>query len=70
MVDGDYCGKYVHQIYHQYEDGQTTVMLAVIHQTDECLLGKCLELSPSELCVVYETKEENSCRYQYLYSTG
>jgi hypothetical protein len=36
-------------------------MLAVIHQIEdgqESLSGEHLELSPNELCVSYETKEE------------
>jgi hypothetical protein len=36
-------------------------MLAVIHQMEdgkESLSGEHLELSPNELCVGYETKEE------------
>ena len=61
MVDGDHCGKYVHWVHHQYEDSQSIIIVAVINHMDdghESLLKECLELSPDELCLSFETKEE------------
>ena len=61
VIEGDHCGKYVRRIHHRYEDGQTIVMVAVIHRTEdgqESLSGECLDFSTNELCVGHETKEE------------
>lgn len=61
VIEGDHCGKHVHQIHHRYEDGRPIVIVAVINQLEdgqESLSGECLEFSPDELCVGHETKEE------------
>ena len=61
VIEGDHRGKYVRRIHHRYKDGQPIVVLAVIHRMEdgqESLSGERLELSPNELCVGYETKEE------------
>ena len=61
VIEGDHCGKHVHRIHHQYEDGRPIVIVAVINQLEdgqESLLGEHLEFSPDKLCVGHETKEE------------
>ena len=61
VIEGDHCGKCVHRIHHQDEDGRPIVIVAVICQMEDGqdgLSGEHLELSPDELCVGHETKEE------------
>jgi hypothetical protein len=61
VIEGDHCGRYVRRIHHRYEDNRPIIMLAVLHRMEdghESLSEERLELSPSELCVGYETKEE------------
>jgi len=61
VIEGEHCGKHVHQIHHQYEDGQPIVITAVIPQMEggqQSLSEECLKFSPNELCVSHETKEE------------
>ena len=61
VIEGEHCGKHVHGIHHQYEDGQPIVITAVIPQIEggqQSLSGECLEFSSDELCIGHETKEE------------
>jgi len=61
VIEGEHCGKNVRRIHHRYEDGRPIVIVAVIHRMEggqESLLEEHLELSPNELCVGHETKEE------------
>ena len=44
VIEGDHCGKHVHQIHHQYEDGQSIVIVTVINWLEDgqvSLLGEC-----------------------------
>jgi hypothetical protein len=61
VIEGEHCGKNVRRIHHRYKDGQPIVIVAVIHRMEggqESFLEEHLELSPDELCVGHETKEE------------
>ena len=61
VIEGEHCGKSIHRIHHQYEDGRPIVMVAVIHRMEDgqgSLSEEHLEFSPDELCVGHETKEE------------